>query len=303
MKLFNRNREPTKDKPTSGNQFRMVTTWGDYYYSWNGKLYESDIVRACIRPKVKAIGKLVGKHIRDDPNNGLQINPKPYIRILLYSDILHLKSDYYDDDIFGTESGRTLAQLMECVDVIDQGIVKAIKNSGVIRWLLKFSSSMRPEDVKKNTKEFVDNYLSIESDTFGAARVDAKAEAKQIEPKDYVPNATQTDRITERIYSYFNTNKKIVQSTWTEDEWNAYYEAEVEPVAIQFGEVLTAKLFTRTEQDFGNQIIYEASNLQCASLSTKLQFLAMVDRGAMTPNEWRSTMNMAPLEGRDEQCQ
>lgn len=373
MKLFNRNREPTKDKPTSGNQFKMVTTWGDYYYSWNGKLYESDIVRACIRPKVKAIGKLVGKHIRDDPNNGLQINPKPYIRILLknpnpvmtaqqfqekmatqlclnnnafaliirnenglpiqlypipavsaeaiydkqgvlyirftyrngnsgtflYSDILHLKSDYYDDDIFGTESGQTLAQLMECVGVIDQGIVKAIKNSGVIRWLLKFNSSMRPEDVKKNTKEFVDNYLSIKSDTFGAAGVDAKAEAKQIEPKDYVPNATQTDRITERIYSYFNTNKKIVQSTWTEDEWNAYYEAEVEPVAIQFGEVLTAKLFTRTEQDFGNQIIYEASNLQCASLSTKLQFLSMVDRGAMTPNEWRSTMNMAPLEGGD----
>lgn len=374
MKLFNRNREPTTDKPTVGSQFKMVTTWGDYYYSWNGKLYESDIVRACIRPKVKAIGKLVGKHIRDDPKNGLQINPKPYIRMLLknpnplmtaqqfqekmatqlclnnnafalivrdenglpiqlypipavmaeaiydkngvlhirftyrngnqgtflYSDIIHLKEDFYEDDIFGTESGATLAQLMECVGVIDQGIVKAIKNSGIIRWLLKFNSSMRPEDVKKNTKEFVDNYLSIESDTFGAAGVDAKAEAKQIEPKDYVPNATQTDRITERIYSYFNTNKKIVQSTWTEDEWNAYYEAEVEPVAIQLGTVLTTKLFTRTEQDFGNQIIYEASNLQCASLSTKLQFQAMVDRGAMTPNEWRATMNMAPIEGGDK---
>lgn len=374
MKFFNRNREPTTDKPTVGSQFKMVTTWGDYYYSWNGKLYESDIVRACIRPKVKAIGKLVGKHIRDDPKNGLQINPKPYIRMLLknpnplmtaqqfqekiatqlclnnnafalivrdenglpiqlypipavmaeaiydkngalhirftyrngnqgtflYSDIIHLKEDFYEDDIFGTESGATLAQLMECVGVIDQGIVKAIKNSGVIRWLLKFNSSMRPEDVKKNTKEFVDNYLSIESDTFGAAGVDAKAEAKQIEPKDYVPNATQTDRITERIYSYFNTNKKIVQSTWTEDEWNAYYEAEVEPVAIQLGNVLTTKLFTRTEQDFGNQIIYEASNLQCASLSTKLQFQAMVDRGAMLPNEWRATMNMGPIEGGDK---
>lgn len=374
MKLFNRNREPTADKPTVGSQFKMVTTWGDYYYSWNGKLYESDIVRACIRPKVKAIGKLVGKHIREDPKNGLQINPKPYIRMLLknpnpimtaqqfqekmatqlclnnnafalivrdenglpvqlypipavmaeaiynknntlhirftykngnqgiflYSDIIHLREDFYEDDIFGTESGAALAQLMECVGVIDQGIVKAIKNSGIIRWLLKFNSSMRPEDVKKNTKEFVDNYLSIESDTFGAAGVDAKAEAKQIEPKDYVPNATQTDRITDRIYSYFNTNKKIVQSTWTEDEWNAYYEAEVEPVAIQLGNVLTTKLFTRTEQDFGNQIIYEASNLQCASLSTKLQFQAMVDRGAMTPNEWRSTMNMAPIEEGDK---
>ncbi len=26
----------------------------------------------------------------------------------------------------------------------------------------------------------------------------------------------------------------------------------------------------------------------------------MVDRGAMTPNEWRETMNMAPIEGGDQ---
>lgn len=26
----------------------------------------------------------------------------------------------------------------------------------------------------------------------------------------------------------------------------------------------------------------------------------MVDRGAMTPNEWRATLNMAPIEGGDE---
>lgn len=26
----------------------------------------------------------------------------------------------------------------------------------------------------------------------------------------------------------------------------------------------------------------------------------MVDRGAMTPNEWRATMNMAPIEGGDK---
>ena len=26
----------------------------------------------------------------------------------------------------------------------------------------------------------------------------------------------------------------------------------------------------------------------------------MVDRGAMTPNEWRATLNLAPLQGGDE---
>ena len=130
--------------------------------------------------------------------------------------------------------------------------------------------------------------------------MDSKADAKQIEPKDYVPNASQTDRITDRIYSFFNTNKQIVQSDWDEDQWTAYYEAEIEPIAIQLGNELTTKLFSARERGCGNYITYESSNLQCASMRTKLAFQAMVDRGAMLPNEWRAILNLAPIEGGDK---
>lgn len=364
----------TADRPSEKNVIKMITTQGEYYYSWNGKLYESDIVRACIRPKVKAIGKLVGKHIRDDPKSGIKVNPEANIRFLLsepnpymtglqmqekvanqlclnnnafilivrdengkamqlypipcisaeakynetgelfikfmyrsgktgtfrYSDIIHLRQDYNENDIFGESPAPALSQMMNVIGTIDQGIIKAIKNSGIIRWLLTFNSNLRDEDIKKNVQKFVDNYLSFETDTFGAAGVDAKATVQRIEPKDYVPNATQTDRTVDRIYSFFNTNKKIVQSSYTEDEWTAYYESEIEPVVVQMHQTYTVGLFTRKERGFGNQIVFEANNLQCASLTTKLAFQAMVDRGAMTPNEWRETMNMAPLEGGDE---
>ena len=77
-------REPTeKTAKKEKNVLQMVTTTGELHYAWNGKLYESDIVRACIRPKVKAIGKLTGKHIRDDPAGGLKVNPDANIRFLL----------------------------------------------------------------------------------------------------------------------------------------------------------------------------------------------------------------------------
>lgn len=370
-------REPTKNKankPQEQSVLRMITMVGEHYYAWNGRLYESDIVRACIRPKVKAIGKLVGKHIRDDPNGGIKVNPDANIKFLLsepnpymtgqqmqekvgnqlglnnnafilivrdengkamqlypvpcvtaeakyndagelflkfqyrngksgtfrYSDIIHLRQDYNEDDIFGESPAPALAGMMEVIGTIDQGIIKAIKNSGIVRWLLKFTQSLRDEDIKDNVQRFVDNYLAVETDTFGAAGVDAKAEVQRIEPKDYVPNAAQTDRTIDRIYSFFNTNKKIVQSSYTEDEWTAYYEAEVEPVVVQMHQAYTVGIFTRKERGFGNQIVFEANNLQCASLTTKLQFQAMVDRGAMTPNEWRETMNMAPLPGGDD---
>ncbi len=373
MKLFSfRKREPTKNEKVQKEVIKMFNTWGENYYSWDGKLYNSDIVRSCIRPKVKAIGKLVGKHIREDAN-GIKVNPDANIRFLLsepnpymtgqqlqekvatqlflnnnafilkvrdengkpiqvypipcemcetkwqndelylkfsyrngnmrifpYKDIIHLRQDYNENDIFGSSPAPALKDMMEVIGTIDQGIIKAIKNSGIIRWLLTFTSSMRDEDIRKNVKSFVDNYMSVDSETWGAAGVDAKANVTRVEPKDYVPNALQTKETINRIYSFFNTNEKIVQSKWTEDEWNAYYEAEVEPVAIQMGEVYSIGLFRRHERAFGNKIVFEASNLHCASLNTKLAFQAMVDRGAMTPNEWRATMNMAPIEGGDQ---
>lgn len=370
MGLF-RKKGAIKNERSGKEILKMVNIWGEQYYKWDGKLYNSDIVRSCLRPKVRAVGKLAGKHIRDS-TQGLKVNPDANIRFLFsepnpymtgqqfqekvatqlclnnnafilivrdengkpmqlypipcefcetkyegdelylrfqfrngktgifpYTDIIHMRQDFNDHDIFGSSPAEALKGMMEVICTIDQGIIKAIKNSGLIRWLLTFNSSMREEDIKKYVKNFVDNYLSVDSESWGAAGVDAKANAIRVEPKDYVPNALQTKETINRIYSFFNTNERIVQSKWTEDEWNAYYEAEIEPVAVQFGEVYSVKLFTRKERGYGNRIVFDASNLQCASLRSKLELSVMVDRGAMTPNEWREALNMAPVEGGD----
>ncbi len=357
---------------TAGTAFKMITETGNGFTAWTGDVYDSDIVRACIRPFSKAVGKLQAKHVRRY-NGRVDVNPEPYMRFLLeepnpymgghtllekvatqfvlnnnafvlvirdenglpvqqypvpaimveakyvglelylkftflngktlnvpYSEVIHIRNDFKDNDIFGESPYKALAPLMEVVNTTDQGIVKAIRNSGVIRWLLKYTTPMRPEDLKKNVQEFVDNYLSVSSPTFGAAGVDSKADAIRIEPKDYVPNALQQANTKERIYAFFNTNEKIVHSNYTEDEWNSYFEAVIEPVAIQLGEEYSRKLFTRRERGFGNGIYFDASNLQCASLSTKLALQAMVDRGALTPNEWRETFNLSPVADGDK---
>ena len=361
------------NRSPSAIRFQMIEDRGNGFYSWDGKLYKSDIVRACIRPKIKAIGKLIPEHIRNNKQEGFAINPEPYIRFLLedpnpymsgqvffekmtmqlalnnnafavlvrdengyptemynvpcvsaeaiydnkgllyikftnkngkivtfpYTDIIHIRQDFNDNDIFGESPRESLLPLMNVISTTDQGIIKAVKNSGVIRWLLKYNSSLRPEDLRKNVKQFTEDFLSTENEG-GAAGVDSKAEAQQIDPKDYVPNAAQMDRTTQRIYSFFNTNEKIVQSNFNEDEWNAYYESEIEPIAMQLSNEFTRKLFTRRERGFGNKIIFAANNLQYASMNTKLGLQAMVDRGAMTPNEWREVLNLPPVEDGDK---
>ena len=191
-----------------------------------------------------------------------------------------------------------LAPLLDVVTTTDQGIVSAIKNSSVVRWLLKFTNPLRPETLKEQAKNFADNYLATASGT-GVAAVDSKADAQQIDPKDYVPNAEQMDRTTQRIYALFNTNAHIVDSSRSEDEWNAYFDAEIEPVLRQLGGEYTRKLFSLRERGFGNRIVFEASSWDGASLGTKLNLMQMVDRGALTPNEWRLAFNLAPVPGGD----
>jgi HK97 family phage portal protein len=366
------------NKNVTVSRYQMITDQGSGYYAWNGKLYQSDIVRSAIRPKAQAIGKIIGKHIREtikpDGTKDIKVNPDAYMRFLLeepnpymtgqmlqeklavqlelnnnafayinrdendypmeiypitstycealqnsqgelflkfvlqngktvtfrYRDIIHLRKDFNDNEIFGDSPAPALTPLMEIVNTTDQGIVKAIKNSNVIKWLLKFTQSLRPEDIKKQTKDFVDSYLNIESETVGAAATDAKAEAKQVEPKDYVPNASQMDKTTQRIYSFFNTNDKIVQGKYDEDEWISYYEASIEPVVVQLSGEYTRKLFSRRERGHGNKIIFESSNLTFASMQTKLNLVQYVDRGILNPNEVREILNMAPREGGDE---
>ena len=173
----------------SQQSFRMVQEQGNGFYSWHGKLYRSDVIRACIRPKAKAIGKAVAKQIRETltaEGQKVEINPDAYIRFLLeepnalmtgqmlqekvatqlelnnnafilivrdefgkpmelfpipchgvdavyknqelflrfyfqngkqsifpYADIIHLRNDYNDDDIFGDSPAEALVQMME----------------------------------------------------------------------------------------------------------------------------------------------------------------------------------------------
>ena len=375
MGLFDRilrNRAPTP-QPNEGYRIEIITDKGNGFYSWRGTLYQSDVVRSCIRPVAKAIGKTVAKHIRGE-GDGLQINPDPYMRFLLeepnpymtgqmlqekmatqymlnnnafalivrdpngypqqiypipwvfaqveygkagdillkfqfnngksrvfpYRDIIHLRNDFNENDVFGAPPAEALTSLMEIVNITDQGVIKAVQNGNAIKWLLKFQSVTRPEDIRAHVKEFVREYLSIDSETGGAAAHDAKFDVHQVKPESYVPNAAQMDRTMHRLYSFFNTNAKIVQSSYTEDEWNAYWEAKLEPIVLQMAGEYTRKLFSRKERGYGNRIVFEAANLQYASMVTKLKLSEMVDRSALTPNEWRHVFNLAPVEGGDK---
>lgn len=220
---------------------------------------------------------------------------------VMYEDLIHLRQDYHKNELFGSPNHQALKELLNVQTTLDQGIIKAIKNSNLIQWLLKYHNNLSPDDLKKSTKQFVDSFLNIESTDFaGAASIDNKMDAERVEPKGIMPQSDMQKEINKRIYSYFNTNEKIIQSDYNENEWIAFFESCIEPILKQLSDVFTRKLFTRKERAFGNKIVFEGSDLAFASMRTKLALVAMVDRGALNPNEWRGAFNMAPVPHGDE---
>lgn len=375
MSIFTRLRNAITSRRVSGVELMTTDTRG--VYAWSGSVYRSDIVRACLRPTVSAVGKLAPKHIvetvRDDGGRDIKVNPSNAVRFLLeepnaymtmqamlekmaaqlilngnafaviqrddygnaiaiypiaaqsveaiysasgdlslkfglqngkfytfaYDDVIHMRRDYNENELFGSPLAPALAPLLDVVTTTDQGIINAIRNGGAIRWLLKFKSVLPPDDMKRQADSFAKTWLSSANNS-GVAAVNTMADAQQVTTHDYVPQADVIDRTTARIYSLLGVSQAIVSNTASEAEQQAFFDAEIEPIERQLSAELTRKLFSRRERAFGNRIVFEASAWDSASLSTKLALSAMVDRGALTPNEWRQAFNLAPVAGGDE---
>ena len=62
----------------------MVNEYGSGLYTWNGRLYQSDLIRSCIRPFYKAVGKLQAQQVRTNGQGDIKINPDAYVRVLLF---------------------------------------------------------------------------------------------------------------------------------------------------------------------------------------------------------------------------
>lgn len=218
---------------------------------------------------------------------------------LPYEDLIHLRRFYFEHDFYGADNTKALRSTLELVKAGDEGIINAIKSSAFLRGILKFTNMLKPDDIKEQRDKFVKDYLDI-TNNGGVAATDAKAEYIPLESKPQMVDAKQMAAIKEKVWDYFGVNDKIVRSTYNENEWNAFYESTLEPLAIQMSLAFSAALFTERELGHGNEIVFEANRLQYASMGTKLALVSMVDRGAMTPNEWRSVLNLGPIDGGDK---
>ena len=214
-------------------------------------------------------------------------------RFVPYSDCIHLTRFVGLDGLVGG-SQKPLIKALSFKHILDEGIINAIKTTQSIRGVLKSTKSiLKPEDVKKMRDQFVKDFMDGSNES-GIGGIDATTTFTPVELKPTVASSDQMKNIDDKILSYFGINENIIQSKYSEDEWNAFYESVLEPIGIQMSLEFTDKLFTPTEKTFGHEIIFESNRLQYASNKTKIELLRY-GSNIFLIDELREIFNSAPL--------
>ena len=222
--------------------------------------------------------------------------------ILPYADIIHLRRNFNENDLLG-DPNTALGPALELAHTQNEGYINAIKTSANIRGILKFTQIMAPEKLKEEKERFINDYLSIANDG-GVVATDQKMEYDPIEIKPVVIDDKQIQAIKTKIYDYLGVSEAIVNSSYNEEQWAAFYESTLEPIAVQMSLEFTRKIFNEREQAFGNSIIFESGRLQFSSNATKVNLIAqLMPYGLLTINQALEILNLPGVEDGDKRLQ
>lgn len=214
--------------------------------------------------------------------------------ILPYRDIIHLRRNFNDDELLGN-SNEALFPTIELAHTQSEGMTQAIKSSAMIRGILKYTQILAPEKLKESRDQFVEDYLSI-SNNGGVVVTDGKMDYQNIEPKGITIDSEQMKTIQSKIYNYLGISEKIVNSTYNEDEWQAFFESVIEPLSLQMSLEFTRKIFNDREIAFGNQIVFDSNRMIFSSNKTKLDMIEkLLPKGVLTINQCLEILNLPPI--------
>lgn len=221
---------------------------------------------------------------------------------LPFRDVFTIRRFYNSNDLLG-DTNTAILNTLDLAHTQNEGIENSIKSSATIKGILKYNQILSPENLKKEKEDFIKDYLSI-SNNGGIAALDSKMDYVPLEIKGAVIDSEQILAIKQKIYDYLGVSEKIVNSTYNEDEWSAFYESVVEALGLQISLELTEKIFTQREQAFGNSIIMEANRLQFASNETKVKMLKeLVPLGLFTVNQALEILNLPSVEDGERRVQ
>lgn len=214
-----------------------------------------------------------------------------------YDRVIHLRRFFSKHDFYG-DSNDVLHSSLETQTVADDGIKNAVKISASLRGVIKASNNMlKTKDLTELRDDFVQNILSS---TSGIGSLDSRFDFETINLKPILLDEEQLKQVNGNIYKYFRISEKILDSSFSDEEWNAFYESVIEPLAIQMEQAFRNAIFSEKAIKDGHTIEFSVNRIKYAKTETKIKLLKEVGiLGIIKVDEGREILDLPALGGEE----
>lgn len=221
--------------------------------------------------------------------------------VIPYTDIIHIRRNYSTHDLLGQDAYKPLLETLTNLSKSRQSISNKVENGGKISGILKLSGMVSQSEWKTKAELFADWFKSSTSKSGGVAAIDSTADFIPVSTKAESAEEAQLKYLQSEVYSYFGINEAIVNGSYNETEWQAFYESIIEGIKIQLSQEFTAKVFTEKEKAYGNIIDFNSNRLTYASTTNKVNMVKELGAlGLLTTNEARELFDLPPVEDGDK---
>lgn len=216
-----------------------------------------------------------------------------------YEEMIHIRRHFNRDDVFGDPEGKILREDINLLKAVKTAVINVVKNFHKLRGIIQWTGTVRPEDQESMWQKFVNSFAGP-SNGSGIGSLDNRGKFQQLTTDTQTFDASQMTFARDNLYKYFGVSEEIVSGKFKEEEYQAFYESVIAPIAIKLSQEFTEKIFTPKERGFGNAIVFEGNRLAYMSTASKVKIAeAMIPAGAIKRNEIRELFGYAGLPGKE----
>lgn len=216
-----------------------------------------------------------------------------------YEEMIHIRRHFNRDDVFGDPEGKILREDINLLKAVKTAVINVVKNFHKLRGIIQWTGTVRPEDQESMWRKFVDSFAGP-SNGSGIGSLDNRGKFQQLTTDTQTFESGQMKFARDNLYKYFGVSEEIVSGKFKEEEYQAFYESVIAPIAIKLSQEFTEKIFTPKERGFGNEIVFEGNRLAYMSTASKVKIAeAMIPAGAIKRNEIRELFGYAGLPGKE----
>ncbi|MFS1511879.1 phage portal protein [Chengkuizengella sp. SCS-71B] len=219
---------------------------------------------------------------------------------LPYSDVIHLRKKFSVNEVMGggmngQADNSAILKVLEINDTVLQGLDKAIKKSLSVTGILNIKTMLEDKKQEEERKKFE---AAIKNNESGIIALDLKGDYTDIKANPKIIDKDTLQFLDNKVLRYYGVPIPILSGDFTDEQYQAFYEKTLEPIIISLGQAFSKTLFTSSQLNHGNEIIFYQKDMMYLSTSAKLDLLKTAgEQGLLTDNQKLALIGYPPIKG------